>query len=163
MNQQSSHYFAKLLLQILRNITDRLSEIPLLVVAIGILILVAAAIGGTNLVIEVRIFLGVLAFLGVIAILTLRYMSIKNNKTSKLGSKGDEYMSDEQYQFQSLLKKLETLNKLQFEEVVVALLSPQEQNYLSQPLTRASFLNDMRRWGKLDEVEYYLYQKFPER
>lgn len=74
--------------------------------------------------------------------------------------------SNSMEQYQVLRKWLEGLNPIQFREMIIALLSPTEQDELSQPLTtltKGAFLNDMNRWGKLDSVEEYLREKFPNR
>lgn len=64
--------------------------------------------------------------------------------------------------FQLLRKSMEVLTLVQFHDMISALLTPAEQDDLSQPLTKGSFLNDMNRWGRLDKVEQYLRQKFPD-
>lgn len=61
-----------------------------------------------------------------------------------------------------LLDCLEKLTAAQFEKVILLTLSPNEQEGLTQqPPAKASFLNDMARWGFLDRVEAVLRQRWP--
>ena len=146
----SNGSFVGLLLKAVLNITQRLSDpIPLFILAICILLLTAAAIGGENLVIEIRILFGILAIVGIAAMLASRLLP--------QSVKGDGNMSKKRLQV--LRKRLEVLNDVQFQEMIIALLTPVEQDELTKPVTEGSFLNDMDRWGRLDEVEQYLNQK----
>jgi len=97
---------------------------------------------------------------GVAAIIVSQLLS--RSKVFKL-SGGVKMSSNSLEQFQALRKRLEVLNPVQFQELISALLTPAEQDELSQPVAKGSFLNDMHRWGKLDSVEQYLRQKFPDR
>lgn len=58
---------------------------------------------------------------------------------------------------------LEMLNQAEFEALVGTLLTPSEQDALTPQVARDSFLNDMRLWGRLEDIEQYLTQRFPER
>lgn len=67
-----------------------------------------------------------------------------------------------QDKYRVLRKKLDVLNPVQFQAMIADLLDPTEQDDLSPPVTKSSFLNDMDRWGKLDEVKGYMQRKFSE-
>jgi len=62
--------------------------------------------------------------------------------------------------------ELDKLNDVEFREMIIALLSPDEQTRLTAPvmsISRGMFLSDMEFWGRLDQVEQYLHQHFSER
>ena len=66
-------------------------------------------------------------------------------------------------QFKKLLNRLDQLNDNEFQKMIMSLLTPSEQHNLTIPRTRAGFLNDMRIWSKLDEVETYLCEAYSDR
>ena len=68
--------------------------------------------------------------------------------------------------FERLREKLDRLNDVEFREMIVELLLPEEQTRLTAPvmnISRGTFLSDMEFWGRLDQVEQYLHKHFSER
>jgi hypothetical protein len=154
--------FIELLSKALLSIVQKLSDpILLFVIAICLIALLAAIIGGESLVIELRIFLAFLAVVGIAAVIVLKFLPRSTKAVKPSG--GAEMSSDSLEKVQVLRRWAEVLTDVQFRELIVAMLTPSEQDELSQPVTKGSFLGDMHRWGKLDSVEQYLRQKFPDR
>ncbi len=156
-----------LLLKALLTILQKLSDpIPSFVLAICIIALLGAAIGGQDLVVELRVFLAFLAVVGIAAIIVSQILA--RSKTTKVfisggGKMPGEVAPNSLEKVRVLRRWLEVLTPVQFRELIAVVLKPSEQDDLSQPVTKGSFLNDMHRWGKLDSVEQYLRQKFPDR
>jgi hypothetical protein len=143
------------LIEALITILNKLKDpIPLFLLAICIVSLLAAALGGQGLVIELRVFLGFLAVLGVLALVLPQIVA---HSTAKRGKK---HMSQDK--FRVLQELLGILNEKQFNKMIVTLLSPSVQDDLTQPRDKSSFLNDMHRWGRLEEVEDYMRAEFPD-
>lgn len=57
---------------------------------------------------------------------------------------------------------LEKLNENQFTELKRLVLTPKEQDELTQPVTKASFLGDIERWGYQDKLEEILRKRWPD-
>jgi hypothetical protein len=55
------------------------------------------------------------------------------------------------------------MTEQEFTDMVVRLLERGERAGLSGPITPASFLDAMRTWGRLGEVQEHLQQRFPDR
>jgi type IV secretory pathway VirB2 component (pilin) len=147
-----------LLAKALQTTVERITNpIALFLIVIGILILIGAALGGRSLVIELRIFFGFLALLGVAAIAVSYFLK----STNRNGGWGMEENSTRRYH--RLREWLRELNNVQFEDLRNATLSPSRQDDLEMPLTKGSYLNDMRRWKELDKVEEYLITRYPDR
>ena len=70
-------------------------------------------------------------------------------------------MNDSQYE--KLLGWLNRLVDAEFNNMIGALLQPELQTVLTQPVNHGSFLNDMQRWDYLDKVEKHLTDNFAER
>jgi hypothetical protein len=149
---------AKALLTVLERLTD---PIPLFLLGISIIVLMAAAIGDEGLVIELRVFFAFLAILGVAAGIASQVISRSSRKFHVEGGEG--MSADAQERFRILRGWLTHLTAIQFQDMVADLLSPKRQDDLNRPITKGSFLNDMHRWGKLDDVYEYLSREFPER
>jgi len=69
-------------------------------------------------------------------------------------------------QFEQLREILDRLADTEFRDMMNSLLMPQELNRLPLPMDtidRGDFLGQMKVFGRLDEVEMYLQQKYPER
>ena len=159
--QNSNETIGELLVKTLATIVQKLSEpIYLFIIAICIIVLLAAIIGGEHLVVETRVLF---AFLAVAGIITATIIRITKPVKARINKPTKGEIMDKNNQMQSLLKKLEILNAVQFQEMLSLLLTPTEQDDLLQPITKASFLNDMNRWGRLDIVAEYIQRKFPEK
>jgi hypothetical protein len=144
----------KALLAVFNRLTD---PIPLFLLAIAIIILIAAAVGGEGLVVELRVFFAFLAVLGVSALVFSQILS-----HSKDDNEGDrKMMSSNQEKYRTLREWLDILNPRQFQAMQANLLTPSEQDELSHPISKSTFLNDMHRWGRLKEVGDYMQEKFP--
>lgn len=50
----------------------------------------------------------------------------------------------------------------QFKGLINSLLTPIEQDSITAPVTRESLLNDMRLLGKLDSIEKFLAETYPD-
>jgi hypothetical protein len=152
----------ELLIQVLLKIIQKLSEpIPLFLIAIGILVLLAAAIGGENLVVEVRIFLAFLGAIGIIGVIASQLLSNPSKSHLRGGiDMTNESSGQEQYRF--LRNFLNSLTDTQLQEMINFLLEPKQQDDLEKPISKGRFLKDMQRWGKLDQVQSYLEKTFPE-
>lgn len=154
----NSASFVELLLKVLLSTVQRLSEpIPLFVIAIAIIVLLAAAIGGSGLIVEVRILFGALAVLGVVGILVSQVLS-----SSTFLKRGEQMKLFPRERFRTLRECLGLLTDVQFRGMITTLLKPREQDDLSLPVTKDSFLSNMERWERLEEVEAYLRQNFPQ-
>ena len=64
-------------------------------------------------------------------------------------------------QYTKLCDWLYKLTPKEYEELVFSLLDVVDQNHLTDPTSKSSFLNDMRIWRRLGEVEEYLRRKYP--
>ncbi len=149
---------SKTLLEILTIIIQKIQgPIPLFVIGIAIIVLLAAAIGGRGLVVELRVLFGGLAVLGVAGILISHVFSFSSSTLGK-GERGMNYYSRKY--FRVLRECLDGLTEIQFLEMIHALLSPWDQDDLTRPVTKGSFLSDMERWKRLSDVEQYLAQNF---
>jgi len=149
------------LIQLLKDIVQRIPEpIFLFVIAVLVITLLAAAIGGTSLVIELRVLYGLLAVVAIAAVLISKLHPGLRRASKPRG--GVQVASNSLDRIQLLRKQLETLNPVQFQELISETLTPSEQDDLTPPVTKSSFLNDMNRWQKLEKVEQYLHRKFPE-
>ncbi|NUM49027.1 MAG: hypothetical protein HUU38_30350, partial [Anaerolineales bacterium] len=62
----------------------------------------------------------------------------------------------------TLVEWLYKLDENQFQNLLNNLLSPAEQDSITSPISRESFINDMRLFGKLDSVEKFLLQTYPD-
>jgi hypothetical protein len=150
------------LIQLLKSIVQQIPEpIFLFVIAVLVLALLAAAIGGTSLVVELRVLFGVLAIVAIVAVL-ISTLRLDFNRAFR--SRGGVQVSSVSLDRVRLLRKqLDNLNRVQFQELISETLTPPDQDDLTRPVTKSSFLNDMNRWRKLGMVEQYLHRKFPER
>lgn len=151
--------------KILIHIVQKLHEpIPLFLLAIAIIILMAAAVGGVNLIVELRIlfaFLSVLGFLGILIpqlLNRITYTNIKSTDSGGVRVTSDRYSQDE---YRVLRRFLDNLNDTQFQNMRKDLLNPKEQDDLIKSITKSSFLSDMQRWNRLHEVRSYLQENFP--
>ena len=67
-------------------------------------------------------------------------------------------------QFNTLLDFIQfSMTAPEFEEMVSRLLTPRERAGLPTPLTRVGFLDSIRIYGRLDDVERYLRGNFTDR
>lgn len=149
------------LIQLLKSLVQQIPEpVFLFVIAVLVVILLADVIGGINLVVELRVLVGVLTSVAIIAVLISRLYPSFRRVSKRRG--GVQVTSSSLDRIQLLRKQLESLNSVQFQELISETLTPSEQDDLTPPVTKSSFLNDMNRWRKLGEVEQYLGRRFPE-
>jgi hypothetical protein len=71
-------------------------------------------------------------------------------------------MEDRERLLELLSQCLEKLTDTQFGELIGLVLTPAQQDDLSKPVTKASFLKDVERWGFLDKLEDKLRKRWPE-
>jgi hypothetical protein len=149
------------LIQLLRSLVQQIPEpIFLFVIAVLVVILLADVIGGIDLVVELRVLVGVLTSVAIIAVLISKLYPSFRRVFKRQG--GVQVTSSSLDRIQLLRKQLESLTSVQFQELISETLTPSEQDDLTPPVTKSSYLNDMNRWRKLGKVERYLGRKFPE-
>jgi len=151
------------LLSSLKKTIEKIPEpIFLFVIAILIIVLLAAIIGGKELVIEIRLLIGILAALAILAFITIRIYPRQNkkkiNKNEGIGTMSTTGFKKIQY----LREGLEFLNQNQFQAMISETLNSKEQDDLMLPVSKSSYLNDMSRWEKLNLVEEYLNKHYPD-
>jgi hypothetical protein len=147
-----------LLLKALLTILQKLSDpIPLFVLAICIIALLAAAIGGQGLIVELRVFLAFLAVVGIAGIVASQFLRLKRLKSPGGASMSlhASKMNAGKKRLDLLRQCLDRLNEDEFQELMISLLSPSERTRLTQPHARATFLGDLEQWGNsyLDRLE----------
>lgn len=156
------------LVNIIQKSLDRVSNLQAFVIAIGALIVVLI-LGlamtpylSNKLQTNSGIVYTALIIIFVLAILVIwnSFTAITPPKKHRKGRR--QLMNREQEQYKILRKCMEQLTGPQFQEMINSLLKPETQDGLTVPLIKGSFLSDMQRWDKLDDVEAYLRNKFPE-
>ena len=93
---------------------------------------------------------------------TPKSLSSPNRKTQYPRNIGKMTMS----QFDKLRDWLDKLVDIEFRDMMNSLLTAQEITRLPRPLDvidRGAFLGQMKFYDRLDEIEKYLHQKYPER
>jgi hypothetical protein len=124
-----------------------------------VLALALVFLSGRSLVTEMKVLLTVLPLAAMIVYVLMRKRpagTTRPKKTRIVGG-GDSMAGDQYARLRDCLNKL---LDLQFEEVKQELLTPAEISALSGQ-DRIHFLGDMRRLGRLDQLEAHLLARYP--